>query len=165
MENRITKIYLLFLLSLAVLLFSDNRALAQEANSKFVFFFADYYSPKTMSNSSEFGVGYLFKKAGLKLNYGRVGLFNDKVSNEVTISVFQQPRATKTVTISPEVSGGILFGNKVFQDDNRIKFQAQAGVILSYFISENMACGITLKSLFYNEGVIPLLGWNYFLNF
>lgn len=167
MEHRvkIKSRYLFFLLSLAALLFSGKKVSAQETTNRFLFSVADYYSPKTMSNSSEIGVGYLFGKGGVKVNYGRIGLFDEKTANEVTVSVFQPCHTLNTLAIFPEVSAGILFGKKAFKDDDTVKCQMQAGVTLSYFISGTMACGISLKTLFYSEYVIPLIGWNYSIHF
>ncbi len=65
----------------------------------------------------------------------------------------------------PEVSAGILHGKVISDDETTVKSQLQVGVTLNYTISETMSCGITCKSLFYSEDVIPLIGWTYSVHF
>lgn len=138
---------------------------AQDISGKFLLSVSEYYSPKTGTNTTEIGVGCIFEHIGLKVNYERIGLAEDRDVNGGTLSLLIPVYNVRTFSIIPEVSAGILQGNVISNDESSVKSQVQAGVNINYTLSPNMSCGVTCKSLFYSEGVIPLLGWSYSIHF
>jgi hypothetical protein len=138
---------------------------AQEISGKFLLSTSEYYSPKTGTNTTEIGVGYIFGHVGVKINYERVGLAEDRDVNGGTVSILVPAYYVRTFSIIPEVSAGILQGNVISKDESCVKSQLQAGVNINYTLSRTMSCGVTCKSLFYSEGVIPLIGWSYSIHF
>lgn len=149
----------------AIVLSVDNVANAQDVSGKFVLSASNHYSPKAGANTPEIGVGYLFSRIGFKLSYARIGLAADRDVNGETVSVFVPTYSVRSLTMIPEVSAGILHGKVISDDETTVKSQLQVGVTLNYTISETMSCGITCKSLFYSEDVIPLIGWTYSVHF
>jgi hypothetical protein len=138
---------------------------AQEISGKFLLSTSEYYSPKTGTNTTEIGVGYIFEHVGVKINYERIGLTEDRDVNGGTVSILIPAYNVRTFSIIPEISAGIMQGNILPKDDSSVKSQVQAGVNINYTLSPNMSCGIVCKSLFYSEGIIPLIGWNYSIHF
>ena len=144
---------------------SGKSVFAQDIPNRFLLSVYEYYSPKTNSNTTEIGVGYLFSKAGVRVNYGRIGLAEEITGHEETISLFIPVFNINSFSLIPEVAAGIMHGNIESNETVTVKSQVQVGVSLTYTISRHMSCGLSYKSLFYDRGIIPLLGWAYSVHF
>lgn len=166
MESRINLTSItLTLLPLAIFLLSGKSVYAQDTTNRFLVSVYEFYSPKTNSNTTEIGVGYLFSKAGIRVNYGRIGLAEEITGHEETISLFIPIFNINSFSLIPEVAAGIMHGNIESNETVTVKSQVQVGVSLTYTISRHMSCGLSYKSLFYDCGIIPLLGWAYSVHF
>lgn len=166
MESRITKVRVfLSILPLALFLSGGIGVNAQSSPNRVFVSFSDYYSPKTNSNTSEIGIGYLFNKAGLSLKYGRIGLSENEYGHEEAISIFVPNFNVHSFSMIPEVAAGIIHSGKSSDGSITVKGQIQISLAIRYNLSNSMSCGIIYKTIHYRDGTIPLLGWNYSLAF
>ena len=138
---------------------------AQTPAGKFMFSVSQYYSPVTDACTMEIGIGYLFPKAGVRVNYENVGWYDDRICHGGTVSVFVPVYKIGSFSMIPEVAAGILYGRIVSEDEVSLRTQIQAGVKLNYTISRYMSCGIAFKSMLYNGRAVPVAGWGYSLHF
>lgn len=151
-------------LSLAIV-FNCRMLNAQEKPRGLVLSSMQSYSPKTNADVFEIGIGYIFDKVGVRINYGRVGLGADRKVNEETFSLFVPVYKAHSFSMIPEVSVGMLNGRFDTNEDVVVKPQVQVGVNVNYTLSRFMSCGITYRSLCYDGNVIPLVGWIYSVYF
>lgn len=150
---------------LLAIVFNCGTLNAQENSRGFLLTTMQSYSLKTNTDVFEIGIGYIFDKVGVRVNYGRVGLGADRKANEETISLFIPVYKAHSFSMIPEVSVGMLNGRFDTNEDVVIKPQVQVGVNVNYTISRFMSCGITYRSLCYDGNVIPLVGWSYSVHF
>ncbi len=166
MESRIkSSSSIIAFLPLMFFLFVGNNVLAKTPIKKFMFSVSQYYSPVTDACTMGIGIGYLFPKIGVSVNYGAVGWYDDRNCHEGTVSVFSPVYKIGSFSMIPEVAAGILYGRIVSEDEVSLRTQIQAGVKLNYTISRYMSCGITLKSMVYSGRAVPVAGWGYSLHF
>lgn len=166
MESRIKPFFrVLAYLPLLFFLFNGNGVSAQTSANKFLFSVSEYYSPVTDACTMEFGIGYLFPKVGIGVNYGNVGWYEGRNCHEETVSAFVPVYKTGSFSMIPEVAAGLLHGNIVSKDEVSVETQIQVSVKLNYTVSRYMSCGFSFKSMFYNGGAIPMAGLDYSLLF
>ena len=122
-----------------LLLFRGNSVSAQIPANKFLFSVSEYYSHVTDGCTMEMGVGYLFPKVGVRVNYENVGWYDNRICHGGTVSVFVPIYKIGSFSMIPEVAAGILYGNIVQRNEMSIKTQIQANVKLNYTISRYMS--------------------------
>lgn len=134
-------------------------ASAQDKSYGFRTSAAEYYSPKTGEWAYEVGIGYLFSKTGVKVNYGQIGLAPGRKVHEETISLYSPINlVAHTFSMTTEISAGIMHGHIYPEGKTSVLPQIQLGVSLDYMISRHTSCGFTFKSVSYKGNTIPLIG-------
>lgn len=153
------KIAISILLPLAVVLLCSMNAEAQDKSYGVSTSAAEYYSPKTGEWAYEVGIGYLFSKTGVKVNYGQIGLAPGRKVHEETISFYSPINlVAHTFSMTTEISAGIMHGHIYPEGKTSVLPQIQLGVSLDYMISRHTSCGFTFKSVSYKGNTIPLIG-------
>lgn len=153
------KIAISILLPLAAVLLCGMNAQAQDKSYGFRTSAAEYYSPKTGEWAYEVGIGYLFSKTGVNVNYGQIGLAPGRKVHEETISFYSPIElVAHTFSMTTEISAGIIHGHIYPEGKTSVLPQIQLGVSLDYMISRHTSCGFTFKSVSYKGNTIPLIG-------
>ena len=153
------KIAISILLPLAVVLLCSMNAEAQDKSYGVSTSAAEYYSPKTGEWAYEVGIGYLFSKTGVKVNYGQIGLAPGRKVHEETISFYSPINlVAHTFSMTTEISAGIMHGHIYPEGKTSVLPQIQLAVSLDYMISRHTSCGFTFKSVSYKGNTIPLIG-------
>lgn len=146
------------IVTLALVALLGVTSYAQEASApRLDYSVSEHHSINSGSTAYEFGLGYrIGNVCVLRLNYGQVEFLADTFHQETL--TFTPAVKQCGFSLIPEVSLGLLHGKS---DASKVYGQFQWGVSLNYSFSRSTSCGLTAKSIQFDNNVIPSVGIYY----